>query len=325
VRVALLGVGDIAVAVRPRAGAVPAGGARGGGRSRRRARPGRAARSGAVRGLAPDELLAADDVELVVNLTPPLAHVETTRAALEAVQARVLREAARGVGGGRSCVAGARACSAGSGSAARRTPSSGRRSRPRSRRCPGLGRRSPRTHSSATGGRSTGTPPPLRTTSRRGPALQPRPVLRHCARPAPRPDRGGRRVPLATGTSRGSSARRSRRRTPGRSASRTARSRRSSRATTSRGDVSPRSRCTGARPPCPFRTRTSSTPCPPRTGRHVGGVAGPPRDGSRAWHRRRRPRRRACRRTRAARKRRAGAARPRRALRVCRKVGRTLS
>src|SRR5437763_12995417 len=37
-----------------------------------------------VRPYAPDELLAAADVELVVNLTPPLAHVETTRAALEA-------------------------------------------------------------------------------------------------------------------------------------------------------------------------------------------------------------------------------------------------
>jgi predicted dehydrogenase len=37
-----------------------------------------------VRGLAPEELLADADVELVVNLTPPLAHVETTRAAFEA-------------------------------------------------------------------------------------------------------------------------------------------------------------------------------------------------------------------------------------------------
>ena len=47
----------------------------------------RAAERGAawgVRGVAPEELLADDEVELVVNLTPPRAHVETTRAALEA-------------------------------------------------------------------------------------------------------------------------------------------------------------------------------------------------------------------------------------------------
>src|SRR5437763_1908228 len=37
-----------------------------------------------VRALRPDELLADAEVELVVNLTPPLVHVETTRAALEA-------------------------------------------------------------------------------------------------------------------------------------------------------------------------------------------------------------------------------------------------
>jgi len=47
----------------------------------------RAAERGAawgVRGVAPEELLADDEVELVVNLTPPRAHVATTRAALEA-------------------------------------------------------------------------------------------------------------------------------------------------------------------------------------------------------------------------------------------------
>jgi predicted dehydrogenase len=47
----------------------------------------RAAERGAVwgvRGVAPEELLADAAVELVVNLTPPRAHVETTRAALEA-------------------------------------------------------------------------------------------------------------------------------------------------------------------------------------------------------------------------------------------------
>src|SRR3954451_10220594 len=47
----------------------------------------RAAERGAawgVRGVAPEELLADDEVELVVNLTPPRAHVAATRAALEA-------------------------------------------------------------------------------------------------------------------------------------------------------------------------------------------------------------------------------------------------
>jgi predicted dehydrogenase len=37
-----------------------------------------------VRGISPDELLADDSIDLVINLTPPLAHVETTRAILEA-------------------------------------------------------------------------------------------------------------------------------------------------------------------------------------------------------------------------------------------------
>jgi predicted dehydrogenase len=47
----------------------------------------RAAECGAawgVHGVAPDELLADDEIELLVNLTPPRAHVETTRSALEA-------------------------------------------------------------------------------------------------------------------------------------------------------------------------------------------------------------------------------------------------
>jgi predicted dehydrogenase len=83
VRVALLGVGDIAeqyvrgLAQFPQAKLVAVAD-----RDVERSRA-RGAEWG-VHGLAPDELLAAGDVELVVNLTPPRAHVETTRAALEA-------------------------------------------------------------------------------------------------------------------------------------------------------------------------------------------------------------------------------------------------
>jgi predicted dehydrogenase len=83
VRVALLGVGDIAeqyvrgLAQFPQAELVAVAD-----RDGERARA-RAAEWG-VRGLSPEELLADAEVELVVNLTPPLAHVETTRAALAA-------------------------------------------------------------------------------------------------------------------------------------------------------------------------------------------------------------------------------------------------
>jgi predicted dehydrogenase len=83
VRVALLGVGDIAeqyvrgLAQFPQVQLVAVAD-----RDPERARA-RAAEWG-VRALSPDDLLAGEEIELVVNLTPPRAHVETTRTALEA-------------------------------------------------------------------------------------------------------------------------------------------------------------------------------------------------------------------------------------------------
>jgi predicted dehydrogenase len=83
VRAALLGVGDIAeqyvrgIAQFPQVELVAVAD-----RDVERARE-RAAEWG-LRALSPDELLVDREVELVVNLTPPLVHVETTRAALEA-------------------------------------------------------------------------------------------------------------------------------------------------------------------------------------------------------------------------------------------------